>query len=72
MIYSDIYSFTPFIHSLPTAFKWTLPDPVLETVEPPVLLFEFFTDDITKLSVRNQSDMQSPKEIIVLRLILTC
>ena len=49
MIYSDIYSFTPFIHSLPTAFKWTLPDPTLETVEPPVSLFEkLFTDDITK------------------------
>ena len=31
-----------WIHSdipLPTGFKWTLPDPVLETVEPPVLLF---------------------------------
>ena len=38
-IHSDI--------SLSTGFKWTLPDPVLETVEPPVLLFEkFFTDDI--------------------------
>ena len=49
MIYSDICSFTPFIHSLPTAFKWTLPDPVLETVEPPISLFEkLFTDDITK------------------------
>ena len=35
--------------SLPTGFKWTLPDPVLETVEPPVSLFEkFFTDDIMK------------------------
>ena len=35
--------------SLPTASKWTLPDPVLETVEPPVSLFEkFFTDDIMK------------------------
>ena len=41
MIHSDI--------SLPTGFKWTLPDPVLETVEPPVSLFEkFFTDDIMK------------------------
>ena len=40
-IHSDI--------SLPTGFKWTLPDPVLETVEPPVSLFEkFFTDDIMK------------------------
>ena len=40
-IHSDI--------SLPTGFKWTLPDPVLETVEPPVSLFEkLFTDDITK------------------------
>ena len=40
-IHSDI--------SLPTGFKWTLPDPVLETVEPPVSLFEkFFTDDIKK------------------------
>ena len=40
-IHSDI--------SLPTAFKWTLPDPVLETVGPPVSLFEkFFTDDIMK------------------------
>ena len=29
--------------------KWTLPDPVLETVEPPVSLSEkFFTDDIMK------------------------
>ena len=35
--------------SLPTGFKWTLPDPVLETVEPTVSLFEkFFTDDIMK------------------------
>ena len=35
--------------SLPTDFKWTLPAPVLETVEPPVPLFEkFFTDDIIK------------------------
>ena len=35
--------------SLPTGFKQTLPDPVLETVEPPVSLFEkFFTDDIMK------------------------
>ena len=35
--------------SLPTGFKWTLPDPVLETVEPPILLFEkFFTADIMK------------------------
>ena len=35
--------------SLPTGFKWTLPDPVLEIVEPPVSLFEkFFTDDIIK------------------------
>ena len=41
LIHSDI--------SLPTGFKWTLPDPVLETVEPPVSLFEkFFTDDIMK------------------------
>ena len=41
MVHSDI--------SLPTGFKWTLPDPVLETVEPPVSLFEkFFTDDIMK------------------------
>ena len=40
-IHSDI--------SLPTGFKWTLPDPVLETVEPPVSLFEkFFTADIIK------------------------
>ena len=41
-----------WIHSdvlLPTGFKWTLSDPVLETVEPPVLLFgKFFTDDIMK------------------------
>ena len=49
IIYSDIYSFTSFIHSLPTGFKWALPDPVLETVESPVSLFEkFFTHDITK------------------------
>ena len=35
--------------SLPTGFKWTLPDPVLETVELPVSLFEkFFTDNIMK------------------------
>ena len=35
--------------SLPTGFKCTLPDPVQETVEPPVSLFEtFFTDDIMK------------------------
>ena len=36
--------------SLPTGLKWTLPEPVLETVEPPeTSLFEnFFTDDITK------------------------
>ena len=35
--------------SLPTGFKWTLPDPVLEAVEHPVLLFEkLFTDDIMK------------------------
>ena len=35
--------------SLPTVFKWTLTDPLLETVEPPVSLFEkVFTDDITK------------------------
>ena len=40
-IHSDI--------SLPTGFKWTLPDPVRETVEPPVSLFEkVFTDDIMK------------------------
>ena len=40
-IHSDI--------SLPTGFKWTLPDPVLETVDPHVSLFEnFFTDDIIK------------------------
>ena len=40
-IHSDI--------SLPTGYKWTLPDPVLETVEPPISLFEkFFTDDIMK------------------------
>ena len=38
-IHSDI--------SLPTGFKWVLPDSVLETVEPPVSLFEnIFTDDI--------------------------
>ena len=35
--------------SLPTGFKWTLPDLVLGTVEPPVSLSEkFFTDDIMK------------------------
>ena len=35
--------------SLPTGFKLTLPDPVLETAERPVSLFEtFFTDDIMK------------------------
>ena len=34
--------------SLPASFKWTLPDPVPETVKPPVSLFEFFTDDIMK------------------------
>ena len=35
--------------SLPTSFKWTLPDPLLETEEPPISLFEkFFTDDIMK------------------------
>ena len=40
-IHSDI--------SLPTGFKWTLPDPVLETVEPLVSLFDkFFTDHIMK------------------------
>ena len=41
-----------WIHSdilLPTGFRWTLPDQVLETVEPHVSLFEkFFTDDIIK------------------------
>ena len=26
--------------SLPTGFKWTIPDPVLEAVEPPVSLLE--------------------------------
>ena len=36
-IYSDI--------SLPTGFKWILPDPVLDTAEPPVSLF---TDNIMK------------------------
>ena len=40
-IHSDI--------SLPTGFKWTLPDPLLEIVEPPVSLLEkFFTGDIMK------------------------
>ena len=40
-IHSDI--------SVPTGFKWTLPDPVLESVESPVSLFEkFFTDGIMK------------------------
>ena len=35
--------------SLPTGFKWTLPDPALENVEPPVSLFQkFFTDDVMK------------------------
>ena len=34
LIHSDI--------SLPNGFKWTLPDSVLETVEPPVTLFEKF------------------------------
>ena len=35
--------------SLPSVFKWTRPDAVLETVEPPVSLFEkFLTDDIMK------------------------
>ena len=63
-IHSDI--------SLPTGFKWALPDLVLETVEPYVLLSEkFFADDIMNLSVRNQLDMQPTKEIIVLPLILT-
>ena len=48
-IQTFIHSLHSFIHSLPTGFKWTLPGPVLETVEPPVSLFEkFFTDDITK------------------------
>ena len=36
--------------SLHTGFKYTLPDPVLATVEPLVSLFEnFFTDDVMKL-----------------------
>ena len=40
-IHSDI--------SLPTGFKWTLPDPVMKALEPTVSLFEkFFTDDIMK------------------------
>ena len=48
-IQTFIHSLHSFIHSLPTGFKWTLPGPVLETVEPPISLFEkFFTDDITK------------------------
>ena len=35
--------------SLPTGFRWTLPDQVLDTVEPHVSLFEkFFTADIMK------------------------
>ena len=34
LIHSDI--------SLPNGFKWTLPDSVLETVEPSVTLFEKF------------------------------
>ena len=35
--------------SSPTGFKWILPDPVLENVEPPVPLFKkFFTDSIMK------------------------
>ena len=34
--------------SLPTGFKWTLPDPVLETVEPPVSLFEKAFTDVIK------------------------
>ena len=37
-IHSDI--------SLPTGFKWTPPDLVLETVEPPISLFD---DDIMKI-----------------------
>ena len=41
LIHSDI--------SLPTGFKWTLPDPVQETAELPVSLFEkFFTANIMK------------------------
>ena len=48
-IQTFIHSLHSFIHSLPTGFKWTLSDPVLETVEPPISLLEkFFTDDITK------------------------
>ena len=40
-IHSDI--------SFPTGFIWTLLEPVLETVEPPISLFEnFFTDDIMR------------------------
>ena len=40
-IHSDI--------SLPIGFKWTIPDLMLETVEPPVSLFEkFFNDDVMK------------------------
>ena len=48
-IQTFIHSLHSFIHSLPTGFKWALPDPVLETVESPVSLFEkFFTHHITK------------------------
>ena len=47
-----------WIHSdilLPTGFKWTLHEPVLETVEPSVRFFEkFFTDDTMKF-IREES-----------------
>ena len=46
-IHSDI--------SLPASFKWTLPDPVLATVEPPISLFEkFLLMILWDLYVRNQ------------------
>ena len=68
-IHSDI--------SLPTGFKWTLPDPVLETVEPPTLLLEkFFTDDFVKFiieeSIRYAISSSNINEIIktVLNLLL--
>ena len=49
--------------SLPTVFKWTLTDPLLETVEPPVLVFEkVFTDDIIKFICEESIRYASSKE----------
>ena len=60
-IHSDI--------SPPTGFEWTLPDPVLEIVEPPTSLFEkFFTDDFVKFiseeSIRYPISSSNINEVI--------